>query len=119
MPSGAPLRLVGTDADRGRRDASRLLASVALLVQQITDVDTEPVLAPADAHGLARTAAGARVVLVGLPDGWRERGIGRTRAELARRCDAPVLLLRGFSARAVGRPEGLTRYTWTLARGSR
>jgi DNA-binding SARP family transcriptional activator len=112
-----PLRLAGTAAaaDGGRRDASRLLASVALLVQHVVDVDAEPALAPAGPDGLAVLAEEARVVLLGLPDGWGERGIGRTRAELTRRVTAPTLLVRGGVRPGVlAQAEGLTRFTWTI-----
>jgi hypothetical protein len=53
-----PLRLAGVEADRaaGRRDASRLLARAALLVQQVTGISTEPVLL---APGPEELAAGA------------------------------------------------------------
>jgi DNA-binding SARP family transcriptional activator len=112
-----PLRLAGTAAaaDGGRRDASRLLASVALLVQHVTDVDAEPALAPAGPDGLAALAEEARVVLLGLPDGWQKRGIGRTRAELTRRVTTPTLLIRGGARpSALVQAEGLTRFTWTI-----
>jgi DNA-binding SARP family transcriptional activator len=112
-----PLRLAGTAAAAdGRRDASRLLASVALLVQHVADVDAEPALVPAGAEGLAELAAEARVVLLGMPDGWHERGIGRTRAELSRRAAAPTLLVRGGTRpSALAQAEGLTRFTWTIS----
>jgi hypothetical protein len=116
-----PLRLVGTAAaaDGGKRDASRLLASVALLVQRVADVDAEPALAPAGSDTLAELADEARVVLVGLPDGWHDRGIGRTRAELARRTVAPLLLIRGGARPGVlAQAEGLTRFTWTITDAS-
>jgi hypothetical protein len=119
---GRPLRLVGTSATPGgsKRDASRLLASVALLVQRVVDVDAEPALALPGSDALAELADEARVVLVGLPDGWSKRGIGRTRAELVRRAGAPMLLIRGGSRPGVlAQAEGLTRFTWTITDASR
>jgi DNA-binding SARP family transcriptional activator len=113
---GRPLRLIGTAAavEAGRRDASRLLASVALLVQHVADVDAEPALAPAGS--LADLAEGARVVLLGLPDGWEARGIGHTRAELVRRAQAPVALVHGgIRPGVLAQAEGLTRFTWTVS----
>jgi DNA-binding SARP family transcriptional activator len=112
-----PLRLAGVEADlaAGRRDASRLLARAALLVQQVTGVSTEPVLLAPGPDELAAETTRARVAVVGLPDGWRTRGIGQTRAELAARAFAPVLLVRGGP-----KPGGLdpdeshTRFTWTI-----
>lgn len=112
-----PLVFAGTESDLadGRRDASRLLASVALLVQQVAGVETRPALVQPGADGVIEAAVGARAVVVGLPDGWRAQGLGRARAELARRSPAPLLLVRGGL-----RPGGLapansvTRFTWTL-----
>ena len=80
-----PLRLAGVEADlaAGRRDASRLLARAALLVQQVTvflglarapRARTRTAPARGDRAGAGR---GGR----GLPDGWRTRGVGQTRAE--------------------------------------
>jgi hypothetical protein len=116
---GRPLRLAGTAAAAaaGKRDASRLLASVALLVQHVADVDAEPALAPPG--GLAALAADARIVLMGLPDRWEQRGIGRTRTELARQPSAPVALVRGGVRPGVlAQAEGLTRFTWTVTPAS-
>ena len=111
-----PLRLVGAvgDPSAGRRDASRLLASVSLLVQQFAGVDTEQALADAE-DGVAAFAEGARVVLIGFPDDWRSRGIGRTRLELLRHAAAPGFLVRGgLRPGGLAPAESLTRFTWTL-----
>ena len=116
-----PLRLVGTVGDpaTGRRDASRLLASVALLVQRFAGVSTEQALA--DAGGdVAAFANGARVVLVGLPDDWRSRGVGRTRIELLHHAAAPGFLIRGgLRPGGLAPAESLTRFTWTLGDAKR
>ena len=112
-----PLRLVGTvgDPTAGRRDASRLLASVSLLVQQVSGVETESALSEAGVDGAATLAADAHIVLVGLPDDWRGRGAGRTRARLAARVRAPVFLVRGgVRPGGLAPEESLTRFTWTL-----
>jgi DNA-binding SARP family transcriptional activator len=112
---GRSLELVGAAADphTGRRDASRLLASVALLVQQVAAVDTKPSLL--DADGALAAFTDAHVVVVGLPDDWPSRGLGQTRAELIRRAKAPVLLIRGgLRPGGLAPAESLTRFTWTL-----
>ena len=112
-----PLRLAGVEADlaAGRRDASRLLARAALLVQQVTGVSTEPVLLAPGPNELAAETEQARVAVVGLPDGWRTRGVGQTRAELAALASAPVLLVRGGPKPGGLAPdESHTRFTWTI-----
>jgi DNA-binding SARP family transcriptional activator len=115
------LRLAGVEADlaSGRRDASRLLARAALLVQQVTGVSTEPVLLAPGPEDLAEETKNARVAVVGLPDDWRTRGIGQTRAELTARASAPVLLVRGGPKPGGLAPdESHTRFTWTIGAGS-
>jgi DNA-binding SARP family transcriptional activator len=111
------LRLAGVEADlaSGRRDASRLLAQAALLVQQVTGVSTEPVLLAPGPAGLAEETKNARVAVVGLPDDWRTRGVGQTRAALTARASAPVLLVRGGPKPGGLAPEeSHTRFTWTI-----
>jgi DNA-binding SARP family transcriptional activator len=116
-----PLRLAGVAAAplQGRRDASRLLASASLLVQQVTGVETEPVLVAAGAEELSAASREARALILGLPDEWRNRGLGPTRATLVERAACPLLLVRGGL-----RPGGLapavsfTRFTWTVSAGA-
>lgn len=117
-----PLRLAGVAGDPlgGRRDASRLLASASLLVQQVTGVETEPVLVAAGADELSAASVDSRALLLGVPDEWRSRGLGSTRATLVERAGCPLLLVRGGR-----RPGGLaptatfTRFTWTVAARAR
>src|SRR3954447_19083566 len=116
-----PLRLAGVEADlaAGRRDASRLLARAALLVQQVTGVSTEPVLLAPGPDQLAAETGHARVAVVGLPDGWRTRGVVQTRAELAARASAPLLFVRGGPKPGGLAPdESHTRFTWTIGTSS-
>jgi DNA-binding SARP family transcriptional activator len=113
-----PLQLVGAAAraDGAKRDASRLLASVALLVQQVTDIDAVPTLVPPGADAILELARGAHALLLGVPGDWRERGIGTTRARLVRDAAAPVLLVRGGLRPGGISPAGsVTRFTWTIA----
>jgi DNA-binding SARP family transcriptional activator len=112
-----PLRLAGVEADlaAGRRDASRLLARAALLVQQVTGVSTEPVLLAPGPDQLAAETGHSRIAVLGLPDGWRTRGVGQTRAELAARASAPLLFVRGGPKPGGLAPdESHTRFTWTI-----
>jgi hypothetical protein len=111
------LRLVGTEADddRGRRDASRLLARASLLVQQLVGIVTEPVLVPAGQDGLLEAAADARLLVIGLSDRWRTEGIGLARAAVAAAADCPTLFVRrGLRPGGIAPSESLTRFTWTL-----
>jgi hypothetical protein len=112
------VRLVGTEADdeRGRRDASRLLARASLLVQQLVGIVTEPVLAPVGTDGFLDASANARLLVIGLSDRWRTEGIGSARATVAAAADCPTLFVRrGLRPGGIAPSETLTRFTWTLA----
>ena len=112
-----PLDLVGAPADplESRRDASRLLASVALLVQKVAAVDTRPTLLASGPDAVVEAVAGARAVVIGLPDDWSSRGLGDTRADLILRARAPTLLVRGgLRPGGLAPAESVTRFTWTL-----
>jgi DNA-binding SARP family transcriptional activator len=114
----APLRLVGTEADpeRGRRDASRLLARASMLVQQVVGIVTEPVLVPAGGQGVSDAARDARLLVVGLSDRWRAEGLGATRLAIANA--APTLFVRrGLRPSGIAPRETLTRFTWSLGSG--
>ena len=114
---GRTLRLVGTEADaaRGRRDASRLLARASLLMQQMTGVVAEPVLAPAGGEGFLGAARDAAVVVVGMSERWRSEGIGEARRVVAAGTDRPTLFVRrGVRPSGVAPGETMTRFTWTL-----
>jgi DNA-binding SARP family transcriptional activator len=113
---GTTLRLLGTEADSGRRDASRLLARASLLVQQVVGIVTEPVLVRRGAQGILETAADARLLVLGLSDRWRAEGIGETRRAVAAAAVAPTLLVRrGLRPSGIAPAETMTRFTWTLA----
>jgi hypothetical protein len=112
------LRLVGTEADdeRGRRDASRLLARASLLVQQLVGIVTEPVLVPAGQRGMLDAARDARLLVIGLSDRWRTEGIGAARAAVATAADCPTLFVRrGLRPGGIAPTETFTRFSWTLA----
>ena len=113
---GARLRLLGTQADpsSGRRDASRLLARAALMIQRVAAVPTEPELIAAGTGGVLDAAVGAGLVVVGLSERWREEGLGSTRLAVLR--DAPVstlLVRRGLRPGGIAPRATLTRFTWT------
>jgi DNA-binding SARP family transcriptional activator len=111
------LRLVGTEADdeRGRRDASRLLARASLLVQQLVGIVTEPLLVRAGPEGLLEAAADARLLVIGLSERWRTEGIGPDRAAVAAAANCPTLFVRrGLRPGGIAPTGTLTRFTWTL-----
>jgi hypothetical protein len=88
---------------------------VALLAQRVAGIAVKLALGPPGAESLVALSRETSVVLLGVPDGWREGGIGLTRAEVLRRAEPPTLLVRG-GLRLVGLApaEGLTRVTWTI-----
>ena len=114
---GARLKLLGTQADpsSGRRDASRLLARAALMIQRVAAVPTEPELVAPGTEGVLSAAVGAGLVVVGLSERWREDGLGSTRLAVLR--DAPVstlLVRRGLRPGGIAPRATLTRFTWTV-----
>ncbi len=112
---GVPLRLLGSAGRDGRRDASRLLASAALIVQRAVRVSTEPVLIAPEPDEILGEAEECGLVVAGLSDRWQNEGLGHTRLTLACAASPPVLFVkRGLRPSGVA-PEGtLTRFTWSL-----
>jgi len=112
--SDKPLTLVGTRADpgSGRRDASRLLAHAGLAAQQVSGVETRPLLV--DAAGLVQAVGGARAVVAGVSESWRWSGIGETRLALLRSGVCVVFVHRGPRPGLLAPRDELTRFTWTL-----
>jgi hypothetical protein len=112
------LRLVGPRSQRGRRDASRLLADASLAVQYALGVAAEPALVGGDVEGLLGAGENAALLVVGLSDRWRQEGLGEVRSTLARECLAPVLFVRrGVRPSGLAPGESGTRYTWSLGPG--
>jgi DNA-binding SARP family transcriptional activator len=119
--SDAPLKLVGTTADpeAGRRDASRLLATASLVLQQAAGVSAEPMLVRPGAESVIEAARGAGLIVLGLPDRWRLHGVEGPRMAVATRAPSPVLMVRGgVRPSGLAPSESLTRYTWTIASAS-
>jgi DNA-binding SARP family transcriptional activator len=116
--TGARLVLCGAVADRGvgRRDASRLLATASLVVQQLTDLAAEPVLTAPTVEGVVGAAEGAGAVVLGSSERWRSEGLGDVRAAIAAAVGAPCLVVRrGPRPGGLSPPESMTRFTWSLA----
>jgi DNA-binding SARP family transcriptional activator len=117
----APLRLLGTAGDRekGRRDASRLLAAASLAVQQVSGVAPEPVIAAPGPEGVIGAAEQAGLVVLGLSDRWRQEGLGAGRLAVARGARPATLLVRGgVRPGGLAPRESMTRYTWSLGPAS-
>jgi hypothetical protein len=110
----APLHLLGAAADG--RDASRLLADAALLVQRFTAVESEPIIAEPGREGVVSAAQGAGLLVIGLSDRWRREGLGPTRAEIAQAAPAPILFVRrGTRPGVLAARDDVTRFTWSSA----
>jgi DNA-binding SARP family transcriptional activator len=117
--AGAPLRLVGTNADPhsggGRRDASRLLADASLAVQRVVGVDTEPLLAEPTEEALTAAVEPATLVVVGISPRWKREGIGAARRALVQGARCPILLVhRGPRPGGLAPRESRTRFTWSI-----
>jgi len=113
----APLTLLGAafNLADGTRDASRLLASASLVVQQLAGIVAQPALANPGADVLHK-AEGAGLLVVGLSERWRSEGLGPLRSELVKTPPAPTLLVRrGTRTGALAPREEMTRFAWSSA----
>jgi Kef-type K+ transport system membrane component KefB len=113
----APLKLLGASGDGdGQGDASRLLGSASLVVQQLAGIATEPVLVDLRGDGLLKAAQVAGLLVVGLSDRWRSEGLGPVRAAIVKAAPAPILFVRrGVRPGALAPRAGdVTRFAWSL-----
>jgi hypothetical protein len=113
-----PLRLIGTAGDmaEGRRDASRLLASASLAVQQLVDVAPEPLLADRGSQAVIEASAAAALVVIGLSPRWSVEELGTARLAVVSEARPSVILMRrGLRPGGLTPAEHLTQYTWSLA----
>lgn len=109
----ALLGRVRTEADEGA--VSRLLASASIVAQRYLGVAAEPRLAGPTLEDALDAAAGASLVVAGVPPGWRREGLGATRHALLRQARPPVLLIRkGTRPGGLAPPGSYTAYTWSL-----
>ena len=116
----ASLKLLGTrgDPELGRRDASRLLARAALMVQRVAAVPTEPELIVPGSEGVLPAVESAGLVVIGLASRWRELGLGPTRLTVLRDAAPPAAVIRrGLRPGGVSPPESFTRFAWTHSAG--
>jgi hypothetical protein len=113
---GASLTLLGTQAGPdGTRDASRLLGDASLLVQRYLGISADLRLVDLASDALHREAAEAALLVLGLPDRWRQEGVGPLRASLVRASHSPVLLVRkGTRPGGLAPRETVTTFAWSL-----
>jgi DNA-binding SARP family transcriptional activator len=109
---GRPLVLAGGSRDGS--DASRALAAASLAVQRVAKVDARPLVLPSGSSALRSAAEGATALLLGVPDDWREHGLGAARDELVASPPAPTALVRrGLRIGTLGPESSFTRFTWS------
>jgi DNA-binding SARP family transcriptional activator len=109
---GTPLVLAG--GSRDGTDASRALAAASLAVQRVAKIDARPLVLPSGGEPLRDAAAGATALLLGMPDDWRDRGLGPARAQLVVAAAAPTALVRrGVQVGTLGPESSFTRFTWS------
>jgi hypothetical protein len=111
----APMKLLGAGGRNGEGDASRLLASASLVVQQLAGVTAEPVLVGPAEDDLLQAAEAAGLLVIGLSDRWRQEGLGRVRASIAKAAPAPILFVRRGSRQGALAPAAgnETRFAWS------
>jgi hypothetical protein len=114
LAQACKVQLVLAGGSRNGADASRALAAASLAVQRVAGVVAHPIVVPAGSTGLRGAADGATALLLGLPDDWREQGLGEARLELASAPPAPLLLVRrGVRVGRLGAESEFTRFTWS------
>jgi hypothetical protein len=115
--TGAPLKLLGAASGNGEGDASGVLQSASLVVQQLAGVTTESVLVDLKNGGILAATEGAGLLVVGLSDRWRSEGLGPVRSEIAKSADAPTLFVRrGTRPGALAPRAGdVSRFAWSRA----
>jgi len=116
--TGAPLKLLGAAAGAaGGGDASGVLGSASLVVQQLAGVSAEPVLVDLQNGGILAATEGAGLLVVGLSERWRQEGLGPVRAQIAKHAEAPILFVRrGTRPGALAPRAGdVTKFAWSRA----
>jgi len=92
------------------------MVRVALMVQRVAGVPTEPMLVPPGDEPVLAAAGSAGMLVVGLSSRWRTEGLGPVRLSVVARAKPPaVLVRRGLRPGGLAPRESLTRFTWTLA----
>jgi hypothetical protein len=115
--AGATLRLIGVRRrlHQDGADASRLLASASLAIQQLVGIDVEPSLADPGPDGLVEAASGGGIAVLGVSPRWRRDGLGASRSALLAAVAPALVVHRGARPGGLAPRKQLTRYTWTIA----
>jgi DNA-binding SARP family transcriptional activator len=96
---GLHLRLLGTEADGSKRDASRMLAGASLALQRFAGISAEPVIVSDGQDAIQAQAAALIVTAFAVKAG-----------------STPVLLVRGgLRPGGLAPDRTLTRFSWSLA----
>jgi len=104
-----PLRLLGTQDQPGRRDASRTLASASLVLQRFANTVAEPLLVSPGPESILGEQGSA--IVASLPPGE----LDATREAIVERAEIPVLLVRsGLRPGGLAPDRTLTRFSWSL-----
>ncbi len=113
--TGASLKLLGSAGETtDGRDASRLLGSASLVVQQLVGIPAEPIIVDPGRTAVLHASQDAGLLVIGLSDRWRQEGLGPVRSAIAKAAPAPVLFVRrGTRPGALAPREDLTRFTWS------
>ncbi len=112
---GVSLLIAGPSEVGGGRNASRLLASASLAVQRALGIAAEPLLLDSGSQALVSAAEPAGLVVIGLTDTWRKKGLGPTREALISGARPPVVLVRrGLRPGGLAPQASMTRFTWSL-----
>jgi Kef-type K+ transport system membrane component KefB len=115
--TGAPLKLLGAAGATDEAPAvKRRLQDAGMLVRDVAGIATDPIVVEDGRQGILQAARGARLLVVGLSERWKEEGLGETRSQLARSSAAPILFVRrGQRAGALAPRDDFTRFGWSSA----
>jgi len=112
---GLPIKLVGVhERAADGRDSSRMLADASLLLQAFLGISAAAQLVRPGPAEILEASDNAALLVAGLPDRWRQDGVGATRTELARSARAPVVLVRKGSRPGGLAPRESTVFAWSL-----
>ncbi len=117
--TGAPLKLLGAAGAADEAPAvKRRLDDAGMLVHGFAGVAIDTIVVERGRDSIIAAARGARLLVVGLSERWRDEGLGETRSQLARSSAAPVLFVRrGRRIGALAPREEFTRFGWSSGVG--